>query len=207
MEYLKQEFDAYAAECECALRIVLASIENLSQEMDIVCERNPFSAVASRLKKFESAIEKCERKYGAATRPNLRRLHDVAGVRIITHFEDDIYAIRDALMSVPAFKVVEESDYVTHPKANGYRSLHLIVNVHIYLMGIARVVPVEIQIRDKAMDLWASIEHVVNYKHPNPSPETIEQFKYIADILQRFDERAMRLRDEATFEERESKGK
>ena len=168
--------------------------------MELSDERTLISVVTSRLKTPDSAFEKCERKYGEVSMKRVRQLHDVAGVRIITYFEDDIYKIREALMHEPMFSVMEESDYVANPKENGYRSLHLIVNVNIYFQGRARIVPVEIQIRDKAMDLWASLEHIIKYKHPDPGPDLVKRFKRIAENLQKFDKDVIEVRDKALKE-------
>ena len=194
---VQTEYERFAAMCQCGLRNVLASIENIRQQMSLSDDRNPFSIVTSRIKTLDSAIEKCERKYGEASISRLRSLQDIAGVRIITDFEDDIFVIHDMLTRVPTCTVIEKNDYIANPKPNGYRSLHLIVTVNIFFEGRSRMVPVEIQIRDKAMDLWASLEHIIKYKHPNPSPEIVGQFKRIADSLAKFDKDAMRIRDEA----------
>ncbi len=196
MENLKKEYEMRAVECECAMRIVLASIENLRREIEFSNDsRAIISGVTSRIKSYDSVIEKCGRKYDGISAKSLRDMHDVAGVRIITYFEDDIYAIRNALLHKPEFSIVEEKDYVAEPKPNGYRSLHLIVSVNVYFMGVAKIVPVEIQIRDKAMDLWASLEHIISYKSDS-AEEATANFKKIADTLARFDTEAMRLRDD-----------
>ena len=197
---IETEYARFAAKCQCGLRNVLASIENLRQQMSLGDDRNPFSIVTSRIKTFDSAIEKCERKFGDTSIERLRSLQDIAGVRIITDFEDDIFVIHDMLTRVPTFTVIEKNDYIAEPKPNGYRSLHLIVTVNIFFEGRSCMVPVEIQIRDKAMDLWASLEHIIKYKHPNPSATVVEQFKRIADSLAKFDKDAMRIRDEAATE-------
>ena len=97
--------------------------------------------------------------------------------------------------------VVERKDYVKNPKENGYRSLHLIVEMDIYFMETSKRIPVEIQIRTEAMDLWASQEHRLHYKNANPSPETVERFSTLAKVLADFDEQAMALRDFRSNEE------
>ncbi len=202
MENLTREYKQVSIECECAMRIVHASIENLRKEYEISNDRSPISSVTSRIKTFDSTLEKCSRKFdGEMTMKTLREMHDIAGIRIITYFEDDIYAIRDALMHKPEFSIVEEKDYVANPKENGYRSLHLIVSVNVYFRGIAKLVPVEIQIRDKAMDLWASLEHIINYKATDDAPEITAKFKRIADNLAEFDQEAMRLRNDVATEQ------
>lgn len=193
---LEEEFDDYAKLCKCGMRTVLARIENLHEEMDLSDERNIYDIIESRIKEFESVLEKLERKGLEknidAIKQNIR---DVAGIRIVTLFKDDIYKIRDALVKQPSMEILEERDYVAEPKKNGYRSLHLIVSMHIYFRERSISIPVEIQIRTKAMDLWASIEHHCRYKNDNPSEKAPEAFSRIAKILDEFDEEAIGLRD------------
>ena len=101
------------------------------------------------------------------------------------------------LHHIPGINIDEEKDYVSKPKPNGYSSYHIQVRVEIYspLTNSSKLIPIEIQLRDKAMDMWATVEHIVRYKNTDPSPEATERFKRIADILVQFDEMAMELRD------------
>ena len=126
-ELQMDDYSQYAALCECGMRIVLARVENLRQEATISGERSPYAAIQSRIKSFDSIEEKCNRKGLPFTIEGMRKLHDIAGIRIITLYEDDIYRIRDALVRQPSMELIEERDYVKNPKENGYRSLHLIV--------------------------------------------------------------------------------
>ena len=193
----KEEYGQYAALCECGMRIVLARIENLRQEAEVFAvDRNPFASIQSRIKTFESAVNKCLNRGNTCDMKAIKKLHDIAGIRIITLYVDDIYRIRNALVRQPSIEVLEERDYVANPKDNGYRSLHLIISVHVYFCESTRSVPVEVQIRTKAMDLWASVEHDIKYKNDTPSKEAPQMFARIAKILEDFDEKAMRLRDD-----------
>lgn len=193
----KEEYGQYAALCECGMRIVLARIENLRQEAEAFSvDRSPFASIQSRIKTFESTVDKCLNRGYACDMKAIKELHDIAGIRIITLYKDDIYRIRDALVRQPSIEVLEERDYVANPKDNGYRSLHLIISVHVYFCESTRSVPVEVQIRTKAMDLWASVEHDIKYKNDTPSEEAPQTFARIAKILEDFDEKAMRLRDD-----------
>lgn len=194
-ELQMDDYSQYAALCECGMRIVLARVENLRQEATISGERSPYAAIQSRIKSFDSIEEKCNRKGLPFTIEGMRKLHDIAGIRIVTLYEDDIYRIRDALVRQPSMELIEERDYVKNPKENGYRSLHLIVSMHVYFCETTKSVPVEIQIRTKAMDLWASVEHDCNYKNDTPSAEAPKMFAEIARILEDFDSNAMRIRD------------
>lgn len=193
----KEEYGQYAALCECGMRIVLARIENLRQEAEVFSvDRSPFASIQSRIKTFESATNKCLNRGNTCDMKAIKKLHDIAGIRIITLYKDDIYRIRDALVRQPSIEVLEERDYVANPKDNGYRSLHLIISVHVYFCESTRSVPVEVQIRTKAMDLWASVEHDIKYKNDAPSKEAPQMFARVAKILEDFDEKAMRLRDD-----------
>lgn len=193
----KEEYGQYAALCECGMRIVLARIENLRQEAEVFSvDRSPFASIQSRIKTFESATNKCLDRGNTCDMKAIKKLHDIAGIRIITLYKDDIYRIRDALVRQPSIEVLEERDYVANPKDNGYRSLHLIISVHVYFCESTRSVPVEVQIRTKAMDLWASVEHDIKYKNDAPSKEAPQMFARVAKILEDFDEKAMRLRDD-----------
>ena len=192
---LEDEYDEYATECECALRTVMARLTNLQVEMERSSERSPFDSIDSRIKSFDSAIDKCRRRGLPLTIESLKSFHDIAGIRIITPFRDDIYTVAEALGHQPSMTIVEKKDYVEKPKENGYSSLHLSVLMELYFMNSSKAIPVEIQIRDKAMDLWATLEHIVKYKNPNPGPEAERQFKRIAEVLNQFDLSAMQLRD------------
>lgn len=201
MENLETEYKRLVTMRRCGLSNVLASIKNIRKQMSLNGNQNPFSTVKSRIKTPASAYGKCKRKYGDTSVEGLRSLQDIAGVRIVTDFEDEIYDVRELLMQVPTFEVIWEDDYVAKPKPNGYRSLHLIVTVEIFFEGESCKVPVEIQIRDKAMDLWASIEHKIKYKRLNPSPEIVKKFWFIAKSLAELDEDIMRIRDEVASNE------
>lgn len=200
---LEKQYDRYAAECECGLRTVVARLNNLKSEMEQLSpDRSPFSSITHRIKKFDSAVEKCKRKGWDVEIDVIRKeMKDVAGIRIIVPYLDDIYTVKKALVRQPSMTVVEEKDYVEKPKPNGYRSLHLVVEMDIYFMETSKRIPVEIQIRTEAMELWASQEHMLRYKNADPSPEAVERFSALAKVLTDFDTQAMELRDFRKFEE------
>ena len=192
----KDEYAQYACLCECGMRTVLTRIENLRQESALRGVRNnPYATIQSRIKSYDSVEEKCLRRDQPFNMKAVRGLHDIAGIRIITLFEDEIYGIRDALIRQPSIELLEERDYVANPKENGYRSLHLIVSVHVYFRETTRSVPVEIQIRTKAMDVWASIEHYCNYKNDTPCPTASKDFAELAEMMAGFDKKAVQIRD------------
>lgn len=196
MEELRlNDYIQYATLCECGMTIVQAMVEILRLESKISGERSPYDTIRSRIKSFDSIREKCARKGIPFTVEGMRELRDIAGIRIITLYQDDIYRIRKALVRQPSMELIEERDYVERPKENGYRSLHLIVSVHVYFLETTKSVPVEIQIRTKAMDLWACVEHDCNYKKDDASAEAQEMFAEAAENLNDFDRNATRIRD------------
>ena len=165
--------------------------------------RSPFDTVENRVKTFESTIEKCERKGYELSIDSIREnITDIAGIRILTPFRDDIYEVVEIPRHIPGINIYSEKDYVEKPKENGYSSYHIHARIEIYTptdnkTGTTKFVPLEIQIRDKAMDLWATVEHIVKYKNNKcntSDPKISQQFKQMADILRDFDEHAIKLR-------------
>lgn len=211
---LEEQFDEYAALCKCGMRTVLARIENLQEEMDLSDERNIYDIIESRIKSFDHVLDKLDRKseeQGEKIEQNIENIkkyiRDIAGIRIITLFYDDVYKIRDALIKQPSMEVLEERDYIANPKPTGYRSYHLIVAMHIYFRERAMSVPVEIQIRSKNMDNFASGEHYVRYKNEFLSDEEMdeeslktrdEMLKKLSDNYAKADEILVALRDSCT---------
>lgn len=165
---------------KCAMMEIETKFRVLDEQFSLTHDRNPIESISTRLKSPESIFAKMKRK-------NLRRdikaieneIFDVAGIRVICSFEDDIYMLRDCLLSQDDITLIKEKDYIKNPKPNGYRSLHLIVEVPIFLKNEKRPMKVEIQLRTIAMDSWASLEHRLRYKK-NLSEETQKE---IADKL------------------------
>lgn len=194
-ERLQDEFDIYSQECQCALRIVNARLSNL-KETGTVGGHRPTFVSTSRLKTWDSTLEKCDRRGYPLTISSIREnVQDIAGIRIVTVFRDEIFEIVKLINLMPGITVVDEKDYVTHPKPNGYSSYHIGILVENFCGGEIRKTPVEIQIRSKAMDLWATIEHVVKYKNANPSPEAEDIFVALKKFVDTIDEHAIKLRD------------
>ena len=137
----------------------------MNEEYSLRYDRNPINGIKSRLKSLDSIKEKLERK-GLPFQWKTIEEHilDVAGIRVVCSFVDDVYLLADALLKQDDISLIEKKDYIANPKENGYRSLHLIVAVPIYLEHEKRVMPVEIQLRTIAMDFWASLEHQLRYK-------------------------------------------
>ena len=190
------EYDDYAAECESALEMTMTRITIMRRSLSRISERNPFDRIESRVKTFESTIKKCQRRgYNQTIESIKANVCDIAGIRIITKYRDEIRIVQNFIEHIPGVNVVHRKDYIEKPKANGYSSLHLGCQVEIYTPDGGKLIPVEIQIRSKSMNLWASIEHDIKYKNDNPDPRVEGYFKKIAGLLEEFDRVSMELRD------------
>lgn len=158
----------------CAIKEIQTKLEILNDELAMKTKRNPIESISSRVKNPRSIIEKMQRKGFPLTVESVwENLNDVAGVRVICSFIEDIYDVAAMFMKQDDIEVIEIKDYIKNPKPNGYRSLHLIVQVPIFLSDKALPMRVEVQIRTIAMDFWASLEHQVKYKKGIPDAEAI----------------------------------
>ncbi len=149
----------------CAIFEIETKFRVLNEHFALRDERNPIESIKSRLKSFDSIREKLQRK-GLPMRFDLieQNLNDVAGVRVVCSFLDDIYMLADCLLQQDDVTLIERKDYIKNPKPNGYRSLHLIVEIPIFLSGEKKLVRVEVQLRTIAMESWANLEHRLRYK-------------------------------------------
>ena len=153
---------------KCAMMEIETKLNVLNEEFSLEFDRNPISSVKSRLKRPESVIEKVERKGLPKSIQSVEdNICDVAGIRVICSFCDDVYMVADALLKQDDVELIKKKDYIKNPKPNGYRSLHLIVATPIYLANEKRKMKVEIQLRTISMDFWASLEHQMKYKKDN----------------------------------------
>lgn len=170
VEENKEDYYELMAYYKCAMMAVETKFHVLSEEYSLLCERDPFTrnpidSVRGRIKTLDSIQEKLQRRGFELTVDSIERnLDDVAGVRVICPFPSDIYRLRDALLHQDDVILVEEKDYLTNPKANGYRSLHLIIAVPIFLHDHKKMMAVEVQFRTIGMDWWAQLEHIIKYK-------------------------------------------
>ena len=197
-EILQYEFDQYALECKSALDLAMVRIENARRMILADPTRyDPFDRIEGRIKTFDSTIRKCSRKECSLNIDEIKKtIRDIAGIRIITIFRDEISEVADLITRIPGIYFISKEDYVSNPKENGYASLHLEIQVEIYSPDEgSKLIPIEVQIRDKSMNLWASVEHIVKYKKKDHDPKAADYFKKMAEILTEFDEVAMRLRD------------
>lgn len=180
---------------ESAVKRVVMRLELIEKECETKECHVPIRSITSRIKNPRS-INKKLRTLGAplTTRSIWEHLHDVAGVRVVCDYCNDIYAVRDILVADGTIKLMEEKDYIKNPKGNGYRSLHLIVSVSVPLTGGTRFVKCEIQLRTTAMDSWASLEHHLRYKNPLFLNESINcELKRCADALDETDRKMQRI--------------
>lgn len=160
-----QKYKRLMAYYRCAIMEVETKFNVLNQEFTLQYDRNPISGIKSRLKGLDSIVEKMERKgLPFSLEAVEEQIHDVAGVRVVCSFVDDVYLLAEALLKQDDITLLERKDYIQNPKKNGYRSLHLIVTVPIFLEHEKRLMKVEIQLRTIAMDFWASLEHQLRYK-------------------------------------------
>lgn len=160
-----QQFQEMMMMYKCAIREVRTKAEVLNDEMSVRYHRNPISNITSRVKKPESIAQKLYKKSLPFTvEAIMSNLSDVAGVRIICEFIDDIYSIAAMLAMQDDLKLIKIKDYIKYPKPNGYRSYHMIVEIPVFFSKGKTPMRVEIQIRTMAMDFWASLDHELKYK-------------------------------------------
>jgi len=148
-----------------ALKVAVTQMEILDEEFASLYDHSPIHHIEYRIKTLDSIVDKLKRRGYAVTIDNIyAHIQDVAGIRVICNYLDDIYYLRSLLTRSESFKVIREADYIKEPKESGYRSLHLIVDVPIVISEGTLQLPVEIQLRTIAMDMWASLEHELRYK-------------------------------------------
>lgn len=165
MQKKSKEFIKLMSYYRCAMMEIETKFNVLNIEYSLEHDRNPINTVKTRLKNPESIREKLERRGLPFSIESMEEnLNDIAGVRVICSFPEDVYAIADSFLKQDDITLIEMKDYIKNPKPNGYRSLHMIVGIPIFLAHEKRIMKVEIQIRTIAMDFWASVEHQLRYK-------------------------------------------
>ena len=183
---------------EFGIEEMLTKIRILRSEFRQTHDHNPIEHVTSRLKSMDSILDKTMRYGCSSDLATVReRVRDIAGIRITCSFESDAYWVADMLTQQPDVEVVQRKDYIAAPKPNGYRSLHLIVRIPVFLSDHTEHVFVEVQIRTIAMDFWASVEHKLSYKYRDALPPHLrEELLDAAASAAELDARMGRLRDE-----------
>ena len=175
----------------CAMMEVKTKFNVLNEELSLQYDHNPIETIKTRLKTPESILEKCKRRKIAVSVESIEEnIFDIAGVRVICTFPSDIYRMADALIKQDDIRLINRKDYIKEPKSNGYRSLHLIVEIPIFLHDEKKLMKVEVQFRTISMDWWASLEHKIRYKKDYTlTDETIQELKICAEISAGLDRR------------------
>ena len=182
LEKLKRLMSYY----RCAIMEIETKFRVLDKQFSLRHERNPIDTIKSRLKSPESILEKLNRRGYPKTLSSVEsNLTDIAGVRVICSFKDDIYMLADCLLKQDDVKLIAAKDYIKNPKPNGYRSLHLIVETPIYLQDGKRQMKVEVQLRTIAMEFWANLEHKLRYKKNLPPELAAATAKRLYDCAER----------------------
>ena len=183
----------------CAIMEVETKFKVLDEQFSLEYDRNPIESIKSRLKSYESIIKKLKDKdlpfSLEAIQENIR---DVAGIRVICSFPEDIYMLAECLLSQDDVKLIEKKDYIENPKKSGYRSLHLIIEVPIFLRNEKKSMKVEVQLRTIAMDFWASLEHKLRYKKnidPKENEMLGKELLECSEISATLDKRMEEIRD------------
>lgn len=190
------EFNTMMAYYRCALMEIETKFNVLNEEFSLQHDRNPINGMKSRLKSLPSIKNKLEKKNLSFSIENIEaNLNDIAGIRVICSFPNDVYTLSEALLNQDDITLVRCKDYIKNPKPNGYRSLHLIVSVPIFLAKEKRPMKVEIQLRTIAMDFWASLEHQLRYKKDFDFTEDMaKELLYCADLSAELDTKMEDLR-------------
>ncbi len=161
---------------ESAIKQIETKLDILNKEKTVNRSRNPIETIKSRIKSPDSIAKKLEKRKEPITFESMiNNLNDIAGVRVICPYISDIYNVRDMLLKQPDITLIKETDYIQNPKKSGYRSLHLVIEIPVYLSKTEHNVRVEIQLRTIAMDFWASLEHQLHYKNEADVPDSIRR--------------------------------
>ena len=184
---------------KCAILEIETKFRVLNEQFSMMHERNPIESIRSRLKSMDSIREKLKRRNHEFSVGSIEEnLSDIAGVRIICAFKDDIYMLADCLINQDDVKLIEKKDYIKNPKPNGYRSLHLIVEIPIFLQNEKKHIRVEVQLRTIAMESWANLEHRMRYKKNLPQELleiTNEELYECAKLSSMLDEKMQNIRN------------
>lgn len=189
MRMIQKELKRFMMKYKFALQEVETKIKILQEEFQMLHDYNPIEHTKSRLKSPESILKKLMRKGGASSLEEIKEtIRDIAGIRITCSFISDIYRISAMLQNQNDLKTLSVKDYIKNPKPNGYKSLHMIVEVPVFMSDHEESICVEIQIRTIAMDFWASLEHKIFYKYYETVPQRlIDDLKKAADTAYELD--------------------
>lgn len=193
----KKPFDLMMSYYQCAIMEIETKFRVLDQEYSLEYDKNPIEAIKSRVKSPESLAKKIRRKNIPMSLTSIEEnIKDIAGVRVICSFPDDIYELEESFLKQDDIILIERKDYIKNPKPSGYRSLHLIVQVPIFLQKNKKFVNVEVQFRTIAMDFWASLEHKIYYKFEGNAPDYISrELRECAEMVSSLDDKMLSLNE------------
>ena len=202
MQQNKKPFDLLMSYYVCAIMEIETKFRVLNHELSLEYDNNPIESIKTRVKSYDSILKKIRRKNIPLNLQAIEEnLKDIAGVRVICSFPDDIYKLAESFLKQDDITLIERKDYIKNPKPSGYRSLHLIVQVPIFLQNEKKMVNVEVQFRTIAMDFWASLDHKMRYKKElsDEEVEILQEELYdCAEQSAALDERMQRIRDRIT---------
>lgn len=202
MQQNKKPFDLLMSYYECAIMEIETKFRVLNHEFSLEYDNNPIESIKTRVKSYDSILKKIRRKNIPLNLQAIEEnLKDIAGVRVICSFPDDIYKLAESFLKQDDITLIERKDYIKNPKPSGYRSLHLIVQVPIFLQNEKKMVNVEVQFRTIAMDFWASLDHKMRYKKELSDEEVEILQEELYDCAKQsaaLDERMQRIRDRIT---------
>ena len=200
----KRPFDELMSKYRCAIMEIETKFKVLNEQYSLQYDRNPIETIKTRLMSMESISRMLAQKGKSFSAKSMEEnLDDIAGVRVICSFQEDIYTLAKCLLDQDDIELLETKDYIKNPKPSGYRSLHLIVRVPIFLQNAKCFMKVEVQLRTIAMDFWASLEHKIYYKFEGNAPEYISRdLRECAGIVGQLDAKMLSL-NEAILEAKE----
>lgn len=183
----------------CAIMEVETKFKVLNEQFSLQYDRNPIETIKTRLKSPEGIVKKIKRKDLPFSLQSIEEnINDIAGIRVICSFPEDIYLLAECLLKQDDITLIEVKDYIKNPKESGYRSLHLIIEVPIFLENEKKNMKVEVQLRTIAMDFWASLEHKLRYKKDIPQEEAellVKELVECANISADLDNRMEQIRN------------
>lgn len=202
MQENRRPIDTLMAYYRCAIMEIETKFNVLNEQFSLQYDRNPIESIRVRVKSMESIIRKTRNKNIPLNLKSIEEnIRDIAGVRVICSFQDDIYLLAECLLKQDDITLIEQKDYIKAPKPSGYRSLHLIVEVPIFLQNEKKKMKVEVQLRTIAMDFWASLEHKLRYKKNIPADEAsllAKELSECAEISSSLDNRMEEIRNRIT---------
>ena len=180
----------------CAMKEIKTKFEILNMEFNLEYHRNPISSIQTRLKSTESIVSKLAKLNKPISIDSIEEnIHDIAGIRVICFYIDDVFSVAEALLKQDDIVLVSRKDYITEPKENGYRSLHLIVKVPVFLAERRLEMEVEVQLRTLAMDFWSGLEHQLRYKSDYAEKDALKlELKRCAETINSIDREMMQFR-------------